>query len=264
MENIQTTTQVIDQPRRHLSLVPDEVPGAPPVIDFSGMSPRERRGQMYLLLTAFYGDDSAAKAVLVKRVREACLAKGFFQIVNHGVPEKLQEAMFEQSKDFFSLPLEQKEKYDKGMHTLGNELKCRLSTVTDPCCHIASHPNKLGYERFRSQNFEGKTAGDLKEGFFFGPNLPKDHPFVQQGRIHCGKNVYPSEVSDAELFETTVREYHQQMTTLATNVLSVIAVTLNLGEDYFKSFCHDSGAVLRLLHYPPQAADASEDERGKY
>ncbi|KIV87745.1 hypothetical protein PV11_03269 [Exophiala sideris] len=223
MEAIQSTTQVIDQPRRLLSLIPDEIPGAPPVIDFS----------------PFYGNDTAAKDVLVKQVRDACLAKGFFQIVNHGIPEDLQQAMFEQSKDFFSLPIDQKEKYDK-----------------------ASHPNKLGYERFRSQNFEGKTAGDLKEGFFFGPTLPKDHPFVQQGRIHCGTNIYPPEVSDPEVFEKTVKQYHQLMTNLATNVLTVVAMTLNLGEGYFKAFCHDSGAVLRLLHYPPQAADASEEERG--
>jgi hypothetical protein len=115
MEYIQTTTQVIDQPRRHLSLVPEQVPGTPPIIDFSCVSSTKRTlTAMLTPLIAFYGSDSAAKAGLVKRVREACLAKGFFQIVNHGIPEHLQQAMFEQSKDFFSLPTEQKQKYDKG------------------------------------------------------------------------------------------------------------------------------------------------------
>jgi isopenicillin N synthase-like dioxygenase len=65
---------------------------------------------------AFYENDVDAKAALVDQVRDACLEKGFFQIIGHGVPEDLQSAMFEQSADFFSLPLEQKEKYDKGKH----------------------------------------------------------------------------------------------------------------------------------------------------
>lgn len=68
--------------------------------------------------TAFYGGDSTAKEDLVERVREACLEKGFFQIINHGVSENLQKAIFEQSRDLFSLPMEEKQKYDKGEHLI--------------------------------------------------------------------------------------------------------------------------------------------------
>lgn len=128
---------------------------------------------------------------------------------------------------------------------------------------IAQHPNKLGYECLRSQNFEGKTAGDLKEGFFIGRKLPADHKYVREGRIHCGQNVYPRNVRDPSVFEETVDQYHATMTALAENILSVIALTLNLNEDYFQGFCNEPAAVLRLLHYPPQAPDASEDERGE-
>jgi isopenicillin N synthase-like dioxygenase len=53
----------------------------------------------------------------VEQVRQACLEKGFFQITNHGVPEDLQAAMFDQSEDFFSLPVEEKIKYDKSEST---------------------------------------------------------------------------------------------------------------------------------------------------
>src|SRR5271170_431595 len=54
---------------------------------------------------AFYGTDATKKQELVDQVRSACLAKGFFQITNHGIPEELQDAVFEQSRAFFSLPL---------------------------------------------------------------------------------------------------------------------------------------------------------------
>jgi isopenicillin N synthase-like dioxygenase len=41
-------------------------------------------------------------------VRSACLAKGFFQLTNHGVAAELQDAVFEQARAFFALPLEEK------------------------------------------------------------------------------------------------------------------------------------------------------------
>jgi isopenicillin N synthase-like dioxygenase len=74
-----------------------------------------RTGRSFLAdsLVAFYTDDTAKKAVLVQQVRQACLEKGFFQITNHGISEDLQSAIFEQAADFFSLPLEEKMKYDK-------------------------------------------------------------------------------------------------------------------------------------------------------
>jgi isopenicillin N synthase-like dioxygenase len=48
------------------------------------------------------------KQELIDQVRKACLAKGFFQITNHGISAELQDAVFEQSRAFFSLPLEEK------------------------------------------------------------------------------------------------------------------------------------------------------------
>lgn len=41
-------------------------------------------------------------------MRSACLAKGFFQLTNHGIAPELQDAVFEQARAFFALPLEEK------------------------------------------------------------------------------------------------------------------------------------------------------------
>lgn len=93
---------------------------APPVIDFSGMKPISISPYSALptsvanlnpTSTAFYKnseDDPAAKQQLVDQVRSACLAKGFFQLTNHGVSADLQDAVFEQARGFFALPLEEK------------------------------------------------------------------------------------------------------------------------------------------------------------
>jgi isopenicillin N synthase-like dioxygenase len=41
-------------------------------------------------------------------VRSACLSKGFFQLTNHGVSTDLQDAVLEQARALFALPLEEK------------------------------------------------------------------------------------------------------------------------------------------------------------
>lgn len=67
-----------------------------------------------MLHEAYYGTDTEAKQQLVQEVRDACKQFGFFQLVNHAIPTDLQQQVLEQSKDFFELPLETKQKYDKG------------------------------------------------------------------------------------------------------------------------------------------------------
>ena len=64
--------------------------------------------------TAFYGPECAAKENLVKKLKTACQELGFFQLVNHAIPSTLQESILHQSKEFFDLPIEVKEKYSKG------------------------------------------------------------------------------------------------------------------------------------------------------
>lgn len=65
-------------------------------------------------ILAFYGDDQDAKQALIQQVRAACESFGFFQITNHRVSEFLQRDILKQSEQFFKLPLEVKEKYNKG------------------------------------------------------------------------------------------------------------------------------------------------------
>lgn len=53
-------------------------------------------------------------------------------------------------------------------------------------------------------------------------------------------------------------EYYTHMHTLAREVLSVIALTLDLPEDYFQPFTTGAVATLRYLHYPPQPPTSDE------
>ncbi|KAK4869341.1 hypothetical protein LT330_006341 [Penicillium expansum] len=179
---------------------------APPIIDIS----------------SFYSKDQAARQDLLEQVRSACKTFGFFQIINHGVPEFLQEDILKQSEDFFKLPLDIKEKYNKEIGGFNR-----------------------GYERLRAQNFEKKTEGDLKEGYYFGTNLSLDHPYVVRRKINMGPNKYPDEVSNPESFKMTAESYFAIMEKLAHDILKILAATLNLDEDFFQG---------RLMHLPMREA----------
>ncbi|KAG9842165.1 Clavaminate synthase-like protein, partial [Aureobasidium melanogenum] len=63
---------------------------------------------------------------------------------------------------------------------------------------------------------------------------------------------------DVDDFRTTSMEYYNEMHALARDVLTVIAQTLDLKDDYFNEFTTGAVATLRYLHYPPQPADSDE------
>ncbi|MEI9924833.1 MAG: 2-oxoglutarate and iron-dependent oxygenase domain-containing protein [Bradyrhizobium sp.] len=56
-----------------------------PVIDIGGLS----------------SNSMADRQAVAERLRAACLASGFFYIVNHGVPAALTAAIFTETKRFF-------------------------------------------------------------------------------------------------------------------------------------------------------------------
>ncbi|KAL4881907.1 hypothetical protein BJY04DRAFT_207358 [Aspergillus karnatakaensis] len=185
---------------------------------------------------------------LIRELRQACEEFGFFQIINHGIPADLQASILTQSKALFDLPLEVKEAYNKGKF------------CSSLHAHIDSNPFNRGYERLRSQNFEKRTAGDLKEGFYLGRNRSVDDPDVIARKFAQGPNTYPAELGAQ--FPAVVERYHAALTGLAEGILFMLARTLDLEEGVFQAFCERPVAVLGLLHYLPQEPGASELERG--
>ncbi|KAF7189190.1 2-oxoglutarate-Fe(II) type oxidoreductase hxnY [Pseudocercospora fuligena] len=194
---------------------------APPILDFS----------------VIYGNDAAAKSELVETVKKCCLRNGFFQIVGHKVPRQLQQDVLDSVKSFFSLPQELKEKVHKDNTTWNR-----------------------GFESIGSQILEAGTNPDLKEGFYIGEEISKSHPYFTGKKLNSGPNQWPTSSStfNAEKFRHVSMEYYTHMHTLAREVLSVIALTLDLPEDYFQTFTTGAVATLRYLHYPPQPPTSDE------
>jgi isopenicillin N synthase-like dioxygenase len=176
------------------------------------------------------------KRSVVDQVRESCLYNGFFQIVGHTVPLAKQQGALDSAKKFFSLSQEEKDKVSKNNNTWNR-----------------------GYEMLRSQMLEEGTQPELKEGFYIGAELPTTHPYFIHKKLNSGPNQWPQGLGeDLELFKTSTIGYYHSTLSLAGDLLKVLALSLDLEEDFFAGFMDGAVATMRLLHYPSQPKDADE------
>ena len=187
-------------------------------------------------IAGLLGDDLKARSRVARTIGDACRDTGFFYICNHGVDAALQAAVFEQAQQFFDLPPDLKAALDK-----------------------AASPANRGYEALRGQRLEAGAPADLKEGFYLGRELPADDPRVLAGRFNHGPNQWPTSLP---LFRQAMERYHAALTQLAERLMAGLALSLDLPDDYFTGFCDEAMATLRLLHYPPQPAQAEPGEKG--
>jgi isopenicillin N synthase-like dioxygenase len=180
--------------------------------------------------------DAAVRQAVGEEIRSACLDLGFMYITGHGVSHDTRAAVFEETAKFFALPEERKLALDM-KNSVGN----------------------AGYEPMRAQTLETGSPPDLKEGFYIGEELALDHPRVKNGGFNLGPNQWPD---DAPAFRNVMSAYYDEMLGLGELLMRGVALSLRLDEDFFKDFCHEPLAGLRLLHYPPQPANAHPDEKG--
>jgi isopenicillin N synthase-like dioxygenase len=193
---------------------------APPIISLAGMR----------------SPDPSARAAVAAAIRAACRDKGFLYIVDHGIAPELQQAVFAETRRFFALEPARKAEVD-----------------------MANSPNKRGWEPLRGQVLEAGTPADLKEGFYFGNELPADHPDVRAGLFNHEPNQWPANLPG---FRETLQIYYAQMEHLCALTMRALALALDLPETYFDTFCDNAISNMKLLHYPPQPANPLPDEKG--
>lgn len=165
-------------------------------------------------------DDALSRAV--REVASACGSGGFFQVVDHGVPEELIDRVWRQTHDFFALPRPEKLKLLRSRH------------------------NPRGYyDRELTKN-----TRDLKEVFDFGfvpyPEL-SDHDPANRDRVN-GYNRWPDGLPG---FKTTMREYFAACEALAMRLLRLFCLGLDSPADVMRShFAPRHTSFVRLNYYP--------------
>jgi isopenicillin N synthase-like dioxygenase len=180
------------------------------------------------------GTPEQARAVAAELGR-ACREVGFFYIRGHGIPPELRSRVFDNSRAFFSGP----------------------SSIKEAAAFGGPSGNR-GYIRLGGEALDPTKPSDLKEAFNIGLELPPDDPELVAGVRFRAANLWPELTG----FRETMLEYFNRVWQLGRDLHRGFALDLGLDGDFFESKLDRPNATLRLLHYPPVTAPASEGQLG--
>jgi isopenicillin N synthase-like dioxygenase len=171
-----------------------------------------------------------ARAAVAEQIQAACRERGFFYVAGHDVPAKLMDELADASAEFFALPMADK-------------------------LEIAMERGGRAWRGFFPVGAE-LTSGqpDLKEGLYFGAELPGDDPRVLAGLPLHGRNLFPRKVPR---LGPLVLAYLDALSGLGQAVLAGVALSLGLDAGYFAAgYTADPTILFRIFHYPPSPPQA--------
>ncbi len=182
-------------------------------------------------LQDFVSGDPVRKQKFIDEIGKAYEEIGFVALKGHFLDEKLVDDLYSEVKNFFSLPLETKQKYE-----------------------IPGIGGQRGYVSFGKESAKGQKQGDLKEFWHFGQYVEDDPVRAEE---------YPENVTVSELpkFNAVGKETYAMLEKTAKYVLRALALHLNLDETYFDDYIHNGNSILRPIHYPPIKDEPKEAVR---
>ena len=185
---------------------------------------------------------NAQKMRIASDIHDACRNIGFFYIENHGIGDSLIADQFAWTRRFFDLPLDRK-----------------------MAIHMRNSPTTAGYEPLAEQQLDSQDPSaenappDLKESYYCGMEIPDEHAFAKRYVRGIGHNQWPSTLPG---FRDQMVRYHRELRRLGDHLLSLIALSLDLEENWFARHHDWPASVLRLLRYPPHPENAEFNQIG--
>ncbi|XP_022968300.1 gibberellin 20 oxidase 1-like isoform X2 [Cucurbita maxima] len=163
------------------------------------------------------GNESDVEEV-TRLVDEACRKHGFFVVVNHGVDMKVMESLHECMSEFFSMPMDVKQRAHR----------------------------KFG------ENFGYAYSFFVR----FSSNLPWKEtlslPCVADGENSSSAYDYLIEKL-GPTFSHHGKAYQEcgiALNELGTKIVELLGLSLGISREYFKNFYKDNDSILRLNYYP--------------
>ncbi|KAF9265292.1 Clavaminate synthase-like protein [Marasmius fiardii PR-910] len=171
--------------------------------------------------------DPLKRRALVDQIRDACI-NATLLVKNHNIPQNIINAAIQVGKSFFALP--ESSKMDLDIHKT---------------------PNFKGYTPLLGENTDPNGKGDLHEGFDFGWEELENNPSPSRDDhgAMSGSNVWP----DIPGFRETALTFYHRAIQLGRSLFPLFALALDLPENFFDDNTTKPAAIMRLLHYPPQA-----------
>ena len=152
-------------------------------------------------------------------LREALSDHGFFSITDHGLSKELVDNCYESAKTFFDLDFEVKNTYS----SVGSK-------------------GARGYTPKGIETAVGEKIADQKEFWHHGPVI--DNTFDKK----IPENLVIEQVPD---FNSNFDELYNELHKIGSRVLSVIALSLGLDNNFFTPWVEKGNSLLRSIHYPP-------------
>jgi isopenicillin N synthase-like dioxygenase len=149
---------------------------------------------------------------------------GFAGISGHGIGDELIDGAYRTFKAFFALPDEVKRRY-----------------------HVPGSGGARGYTPFGIETAKDSRYPDLKEFWHVGREIPRDSKYADV----MPPNLWPEEVPE---FRRYAYGLYQALDALGSQVLSALALHIDLPEDYFADKTDFGNSILRPIHYPPITA----------
>ncbi|GLJ22871.1 hypothetical protein SUGI_0431330 [Cryptomeria japonica] len=148
---------------------------------------------------------------VIDQIRRACKEDGFFQVVNHGVQEKVIKSTLDVAKEFFTMPAE----YRQGLYSDDPSRPVRMST---------------------SFNVQ-------KEEVYNWRDYLRHHCYPLEDYI----NEWPSE---PRTYREVVGKYCTEVRALVLNLLAAISESLGLEPDFLNKALGKHGQHMALNYYP--------------
>ena len=184
-------------------------------------------------LTPYREGSAEGKAKVAAEVGQACRDIGFLVVSGHGVPEDLIKQTYDVSKEFFALTHGEKVKADR------------------PAPDQVRGYSAVGGEGL-SYSLDEPTPPDIKESLSIGPvDVPAGDPYFTSPEAgpHFAPNVWPEK--PAEL-KPVWEQYFREVDRLATDMMRIFALALDLDENYFDGTIDKNISMMRVLRYPRQ------------
>ena len=181
-------------------------------------------------MSGFISGDPDGKQMAARQLRNAMEKVGFFFLVGHGIDWSIIDEAYLQVKRFFDQPLEDKMEVKVGT---GGPDSTPLLAKQRGYIHYRAKVDPVTAEK-------SERAKNFVEAF-------------NMAREDYGINQWPSNLPG---FRDALLKYYQTMYDLATDMVRLYALALDLPETYFDPFFDRAGGSMRISHYFPAQSEA--------
>jgi len=164
---------------------------------------------------------------VARQVSVAARDFGFFFVRNHGIPKETTDSADKALREFFTLPIDEKQRIGVDYTTKGVK-------------------TSRGYGGLRAEQLDLSVTGrpDLKEVLDLGL------PLGNSTQTYLGPNPWPEALPH---LKSATEPYLRDASRVGLELLAVVARSLGLPEDSFENVFDEPLVVQRLMHYPARS-----------